>query len=160
MGYGIYEHLQSCRTWRVCKNAVRERKNRNCQHEIHLKKFIHDYKMNNKMWLLHNRDFINSFYRWTTRIFVCYSIAIFGTYVLPWLILQKSGFGMLLTGIAMRFVFILIINETCWSSYCMWYNWRFSRRTAYILHGHRGGVRGLTISSDGERLLSCGDDCT
>ncbi|KAH7445269.1 hypothetical protein KP509_02G115500 [Ceratopteris richardii] len=34
------------------------------------------------------------------------------------------------------------------------------RRANQTLLGHKGAVRGLTISSDGERLLSCGDDCT
>lgn len=34
------------------------------------------------------------------------------------------------------------------------------RRTSCTLLGHRGAIRGLAISSVGERLLSCGDDCT
>lgn len=34
------------------------------------------------------------------------------------------------------------------------------RRTSCTMVGHKGAVRGLTISNDGERLLSCGDDCT
>eukprot|EP01018_Ginkgo_biloba_P030087 Gb_30586 [translate_table: standard] len=34
-----------------------------------------------------------------------------------------------------------------------------SRRTVQQFPGHRGAVRGLTVSTDGEHLISCGDDC-
>lgn len=35
-----------------------------------------------------------------------------------------------------------------------------ARRTIQQFPGHRGAVRGLTVSTEGERLISCGDDCT
>ncbi|XP_024384758.1 uncharacterized protein [Physcomitrium patens] len=34
------------------------------------------------------------------------------------------------------------------------------RRTVRQFPGHKGAVRGLAISSDGDHLVSCGDDCT
>ncbi|XP_057455551.1 uncharacterized protein LOC130746828 [Lotus japonicus] len=35
-----------------------------------------------------------------------------------------------------------------------------SRRTVYQFPGHQGAVRGLTVSTDGRILVSCGTDCT
>lgn len=35
-----------------------------------------------------------------------------------------------------------------------------SRRTVCQFPGHQGAVRGLTASTDGNVLVSCGTDCT
>ncbi|KAI4378489.1 hypothetical protein MLD38_015961 [Melastoma candidum] len=35
-----------------------------------------------------------------------------------------------------------------------------SRRTVCQFPGHQGAVRGLTVSTDGQVLVSCGTDCT
>uniref|UniRef100_A0A0D6R4A4 DDB1- and CUL4-associated factor 13 n=1 Tax=Araucaria cunninghamii TaxID=56994 RepID=A0A0D6R4A4_ARACU len=35
-----------------------------------------------------------------------------------------------------------------------------ARRTIQQFPGHKGAVRGLAVSTDGECLISCGDDCT
>jgi hypothetical protein len=47
---------------------------------------------------------------------------------------------------------------------CMWwcltYEIWINRRTVCQFPGHQGAVRGLTASTDGSTLVSCGTDCT
>lgn len=49
----------------------------------------------------------------------------------------------------------------CWSQVSLkQFGGLLCRRTVRQFPGHKGSVRGVAISSDGEHLVSCGDDCS